>query len=148
MNTAESYAKLLDIEEKMKDMAKKHNFDTAIMYNGKIDSHLNTSLILKQKLNKEEIEEIKRLHVIRLELFDYMRRPEVIKDIELLHECAKGMELIEYAMQKAWKFDMDVTKHNWWYRGPNCICPRMDHEERFGVGDRIIKHNGPCHGEI
>lgn len=156
-STAESFLKLLDLaEDKLfeenekisKALLKDQKIDTAIMYNGKVDSYLNPSLILKQKLTKEDVEEIKRLHVIRLELFDYMMKPEVKEDIALLRECVKGMELIEYAMQKAWKFDKDRTKHSWWYRVPNCLCPKMDNSERFGTKDRIINTKCPCHGEI
>jgi hypothetical protein len=151
MTNAESFAKLMEFaEEKIAEEASKAavKFDRAVKYKGKIDSHLNPLLILKQKLTEEDVEEIKRLHVIRLELFDYMRKPEVVADKVLLHECANGMEMIEFAMQKAWKFDRDRTKHSWWYRVPNCKCPKFDNEERFGVNHRIINLDCPCHGEL
>ena len=134
--------------QKLQNEGVDFHMDLDIMYKGKKDSSLNMGLVLKQKLTQEDIEEIKRLHVIRLDLFDYMRKPEVVKDREILRHCVNGMEYIEYAMQKAWKFEKDRNKHTWWYKVPNCECPQLDNEELFGIDMRIINVECPCHGKF
>ena len=123
-------------------------FDLDVKYKDQVESHLNPSLVLKQKLTQEDIDEIKRLHVIRLELFDYMRKPEVARDRDLLRHCVQGMEDIEFCMQMAWKFDKDRSKHTWWYQVPNCECPMIDNHDLFGIDRRIINQDCPCHGRV
>ena len=57
------------------------------------------------------------------------------------------IEKLEFKMQKAWRFTQDAKFHSWWNLAPHCKCPRMDNDERFGNGERIISSECILHSK-
>lgn len=107
-------------------------------------TNLNPKLIKQQKLSKKEVKKIQKLHDKKDILFDKVlywhyegKRCKVLKS-------AKKLEKIEFKMQRAWKFDLDYTKHTHWLNHPSCTCPRYQNQDNYGKA--IIYYNGcPLH---
>ena len=94
---------------------------------------LNKRLISIQGLSEVEVIVIKKLHI---ELQDYF---EEVKNTNP-HDWTKAdqqriiteVERIEFAMQKAWKFEVNANYHSWWNKVPHCTCPLMDNQDAMG----------------
>ena len=123
-----------------KDMKKYYG----VMYKNKLNMVLSPALAIKQQLTQEDLEELKRLHVERLVLFDWMEKE---KNVNTLRKQVKVLQKIEFAMQKAWKFTQDARFHTWWFRAPKCLCPKMDNEDSLGTGFNTISEDCPLHGK-
>ena len=113
-----------------------------IEYNGKIEMALNPGLILQQGIGVRAIKVLRKLHIKRLQMFEKM---EKLSTREELHPYVKKLELLEFAMQRAWKFKQDRDFHTWWYQAPHCNCPKMDNVDSFGVGQRIYSSDCILH---
>ena len=115
---------------------------------------LNPYLIDKQELTEAEVEYIKHLHGIREELFKNMEplNPENPEELEMLRHGAEELRDIEFALQRAWKFEENSEYHSWWFRIPHCTCPKLDNEEMVGVRgwwySSICPIHSPDSGEI
>jgi len=120
-------------------------YDNTYFYkHGEKTETLSVSLVVKQKLPRENIIELKVLHIIRLNLFD-MFEAETIPARQ--RKIVPLMEELEFRMQKAWKFEQDRNKHSWWFQVPHCTCPKIDNWEGCSFGRRIINSSCPVHGE-
>lgn len=116
--------------------------DFDVVYKGVKVTRLNPRLVAQKNLSEEEVEHIKRLHVVRLEIEDHMREaPEV--DLKALY--ADWHDNQQY-LQEAWKFPKNDNFIRFW-EVPRCTCPKMDNEERCGVGHFIVSCNCPVHGD-
>lgn len=113
-----------------------------VYHKGKIAMYVNPTLVLNKHLKPEDVERIKKLHEVRLLIFDFM---ETTTDKILLKLCAKVIENLEFALQKAWNFPKDKKCHSWWYQVPHCNCPRLDNQDRFGTDQRVINETCPVH---
>lgn len=110
---------------------------------------LNPHLLRRQHINPAEEELILTLHRMRQELFDFAStlEPTDTQDRPVLKQLPAILEPIEYAMQRAWKFEESKAFHTWWYRMPNCHCPRMDNDDMQGVEQSVINLSCPIHGK-
>lgn len=116
-----------------------------IYHNGSALSVLNENLVKKQKLNQDQIEELKELHI---KMHDVKNQMKETDDAVVLHEFAKQVEDLEYAMQRAWGFEENQNFHTHWIRVPKCICPMMDNQDYYGTPFRNIDSQCPVHGKI
>jgi len=124
--------------------AKKAQKYYGVMYKGKLNMFLNPFLAIKQKITVGDLETLKELHVERLELFDEM---EAEKDVKILSKQVKKLQKLEFAMQKAWGFEQDAKFHSWWFKVPQCLCPKMDNEDMLGTGYNVFSDSCPLHGK-
>ena len=84
------------------------------------------------------------LHEAKDDLFELMI---IEKDNrKVLNLYVKLLEALEYDMQRVWGFRQDINCHTWWYRVPNCNCPKMDNADPLMPG-RIIREDCPVHGK-
>jgi len=105
---------------------------------------LNQNWIKNKGIDADGVAKIEEIHAKRIDLFN---RIEKEIDVEKLHEMAKEINDIDFALQDAWGFSKDIKYHTWWYRLPKCKCPKMDNRERVGTDSRIISSDCPLHGE-
>lgn len=119
-------------------------------------SKLNEQLIIKYKdehfiLNEtlldrqdawDNLDKIKKAHHKRIDLFEKAKNSSNYKELQQL---PKDLEKIEFELQEAWKFPRDATKHTWWYKIPQCTCPKMDNADPIYAGRRIISGDCPVH---
>ena len=54
------------------------------------------------------------------------------------------LESIEDALQVAWGFTANRSKHIHWLNNVDCKCPKLDNQELWGI-DRIITEDCPVH---
>jgi len=113
-----------------------------IKYKGVVEMSLNPTFVVKQGLLIKEIKTLRRLHLERIKMFEEMKKT---KNKRVLRSYVKKLEKLEFALQKAWRFEQDANFHTWWYKAPHCKCPRMDNEDNFGTGMRIISHDCILH---
>jgi len=109
---------------------------------------LSPSLAEKQKISDSRLENLKKLHISKDELFEMMdlSDPENPPSELFFPECAKLLKDIEFLMQKEWRFSEDEACHTWWCKAPHCTCPKLDNAERFGTKYKIIREDCPLHG--
>lgn len=108
---------------------------------------LNQHLIERQGLAQCEVEEIKHLHEIKDTLFDNIRdlNPNIPEELEMIRHAAVELRDIEFAMQRAWRFDENADFHSHWLYIPHCRCPKMDNRDNFGTGLRWTTGGCPVH---
>lgn len=113
-----------------------------VTFNGKPVYYLNESLAKRQGITDKELENLIRLHEMKLFLFSRMK---VVADKEYLRDAATIFKGIEFAMQRNWRFPEDEAFHEW-YTVPQCSCPKMDNFERRGTGRKIVNLACIIHG--
>lgn len=124
-----------------------------ITYNGKPVSRLNERLVARQGVTDEQLENLKAIHELKLELFRLMGivLAEYLRDGDAteLKAGADLLEQIEFALQRNWNFSEDSGMHEW-YLVPGCMCPKMDNQERRFPNAptflRIVNVECPIHG--
>lgn len=117
------------------------NTNLDIVYNGEVQYKLNTHLIKRQKISDEKVEELKKLHVEKLDVFNEMRNTDNKEELKAL---AQKVEDIEFALQKTWGFAENRNFHEW-YNVPKCRCPKMDNADNRGTEFRIYNESCPVH---
>ena len=110
---------------------------------------LNEMLIEKQGLTESEVEHINELHVIKDTLFENVAglNPKDPDELEMIRYAAVELRDIEFAMQRAWRFDESTSRHTHWLYIPHCRCPKMDNADNWGVewgGVDARWSNGSC----
>ena len=103
---------------------------------------INASLVLRKKVSKKKLIEIKELHKNKARIFEQMKKTD---DIPSLKNLAEDVRAIEFRLQKAWGFPLDARFHGW-YEVPKCSCPKLDNLERRGTSYQIIAHDCVIHG--
>lgn len=108
----------------------------------------NNDLIKKQQLQKEDIENLVLLNILKLlvnkSILKYNKfNSEELSTMKKLGALIYPMEMIA---QQLWKFDQDDTKHTWWYQLKACECPILDNQELFGIDRAYINTSCPIHG--
>ena len=103
---------------------------------------LNRFLAAKQGLTQDEINFIEELHTERLSIFSAMEK--LSKKSDFSH-FVKNLEILEFKLQRAWKFPETRSMHSWWFRVPHCSCPKDENEIRRGIELRIINKKCPVH---
>lgn len=111
-------------------------------------SFINPALVKSKNVNDNDVSEIKKLHISRIELFEMMSltSPEDPDSKPFFEECVAMLKDIEFLLQKHWGFDEDEDFHVWWFIAPHCTCPKIDNAERIGTKYRIINQSCPLHG--
>lgn len=117
--------------------------DFDIYYNKVYQYSINRNMLENQgKVN--ELEEIKALHLKKL---SYVERLEASDDADVLKFYANEITDVEYALQKAWGFQINVNYHRFWIL-PKCKCPTMDNEDRYPHGHYLVSSVCALHGFI
>ena len=108
---------------------------------------LNRRLIESQGLVDCEVKQIEDLHVIRETLFDNVRglNPNDADELEMIRHAAVELRDLEFAMQRAWRFEEIKNRHTWWYQIPHCSCPYMDNMDMVGVNEKWSNGTCPVH---
>ena len=108
---------------------------------------LNPFVIKKQGLNQSDIDEIRFHHSRKDRLLKLMDELDEVKDRTELREYVDQLEQVEFAMQRAWKFEQDANYHTWWLKSRHCKCPGMDNRDMTYYGRGKIKMQAcPLHG--
>lgn len=118
------------------------NNPLCIFHNGVPKSILNSRLIQQQGLTEDDVEELKKIHIEKLIVFDLINSTD---NKIALKNYVELVELIELALQKVWGFPQDRNYHDW-FEVPKCECPKLDNYDNKGVDRRIINGNCPLHG--
>ncbi len=105
--------------------------------------HYNESLADSQELSEEERIQLDAKYEELFDVFDNMKN-ESLSSKELA-ALAMQVEGIEYDLQRIWKFEIDPKKHRYWYRVPQCTCPKIDNMDLFGTDMRIFAADCPVH---
>jgi len=117
-------------------------FTVAVEVDGKVITHLNSNLIRQQKLNEEDVARLKLLHVGQYSIREQMKLTD---DKYLLKMFAEMITLIEFELQRTWKFPMDANWHRFWTL-PKCQCPQMDNNDAYPTGRYVRVRSCPIHG--
>lgn len=97
----------------------------------------NAKLIIQQGLSPERQVVLEEAYI---QLNTLLSRPDLYHDT--YGEALAHLTGLEYVLQFLWNFPMDKNKHRYDLEFKECKCPKMDNEELFGTGMRII--NADC----
>lgn len=114
-----------------------------------VSHRLNNALIEKQGLNQKDVEVIESLHDSMDTIVNILNSLEWNKENrEEIFQLTRSIEILEFTLQKIWKFPQDKAFHTHWLRNRHCNCARMDNRDPFYYGGGQI-HRGDCkvHGE-
>lgn len=114
-----------------------------VYHNGKPVFSINEQLLKVQGV-EERLEDIKKLHVERLELFDIMKTTVDPSELKTLNNTF--ME-IEGDLQALWNFPPNKNYIRFW-QVPQCSCPKMDNEEAYPTGYYIKHMDCLIHGNV
>jgi len=117
-------------------------FTVAVVVDGQVITHLNSNLIQRQKLTDEDVERLKLLHIGQYSIREQMKLTD---DKYLLRMFAEMITLIEFELQRTWKFPLDANWHRFWTL-PKCRCPQMDNNDAYPTGHYVRVHYCPIHG--
>lgn len=110
----------------------------------------NESLVERQKIDEAGIRELFLLNVLKVlvnkSINDYDKFQE--EELLIMKRLSELIYPMENLAQQLWKFDIDSTKHTWWYQLDACICPVLDNQDMFGIDRNIIVMSCPLHGNI
>jgi len=106
------------------------------------------ALIKRQKLNEEEIQELRILNILKMLVFKKTNtlNKDNLHELYQMQIIGKIVFEMELVAQELWKFGADVTKHTWWYQLPHCLCAVLDNHDYFGVNYKSITKSCPIHG--
>jgi len=110
---------------------------------GDISYHINTRMLLDRGLGEKELQDIVKLHIEKLKIFELMEQTD---ETYRLKQYAKIVEYIEYCLQDIWGFPRNKNYHEW-YLIPKCKCPTMDNSDCKGSRYQIINGSCPIHGD-
>lgn len=116
--------------------------DEAIVeYKGERVSIVPEALLTQQDC-WENLDQIKELHIKRLELYDRIKKEKLP---EALKALAEESTEIEFKLQELWKFKRNRDFHKFWEL-PKCECPVLDNDDRYPYGYYVITCTCPLHG--
>lgn len=115
--------------------------DLTVVYKGN-GCRLNARLIQRQGLTEPEVDYIKHLHMLRMEIEEYMRTAPTAYILKGFNECWMD---IQRMLQDAWKFDQNDNFIRFW-EVPRCSCPKMDNSDNFPLGYYITNQDCEVHG--
>lgn len=111
---------------------------------------LNPYFARKQGITtQKEIDDLHAVHIKRRAIFELMKGldPDNTFDRKLLKKCDQMITLVDYELQRLWKFQPDKNYHTWWCEEPHCRCPKIDNRDPIYLGrGRIIRQDCPIHG--
>jgi len=106
---------------------------------------LNPHLVKRQGLTQSDIDAVEFQHERKNLLFEKMNKLDPEIDQTELQLCVLELQEIEFAMQRAWKWDEDADRHTWWFQAPHCRCPQMGNRDPI-MPNRITRRDCPLHG--
>jgi hypothetical protein len=104
-----------------------------------IDMHLeaNEDFARSRGLSEKDIEELKDTYV---SMSDVLNHPEGYPD------PVSTVRVLEFKLQRQWKFPEDAKFHHYSLYIKGCTCPRMDNAELIGfTEDRYATSDCPWH---
>lgn len=104
---------------------------------------LNHKLLQKNKVTQEQQDKLQALYD---ELFDLLQASKLDKTLKDYEARVKELENLEYKLQENWNFPKDKQWHSYWWKLPQCTCPKLDNRERLGTGYQIVTLSCPYHG--
>lgn len=110
---------------------------------GNTITYLNYHLGLNQKITKDQLDNLKKLHIKRHNTIFEMKG---LNTKDHLRSLAKEITDIDFELQENWNFKKDITFHRFWEL-PFCTCPKIDNAERVGTSYTIISSDCPIHGD-
>lgn len=102
--------------------------------------HLNPYLIERQGLTDADVAEIVRLHNVRENVFKDLETLTPTEDAGMIRVCVSMVENLEFALQRAWKFEVTKSMHTWWFLSPHCSCPKNENWAVFFNGGEEARH--------
>ena len=96
------------------------------------DVFLNTRLITQQGLSDKEVKLLIEAHWEMDDLVEMINKLDPVEDQARIAQLGKSIELLEFRMQKLWKFSQSEAFHTHWRRIRHCSCPRLDNEDCYG----------------
>lgn len=106
---------------------------------------INMEFAKRQNLSDSEIEELNNLYRELSEIFTEAEKAEEEKELIIL---SMKLEDLEYRLQKTWKLEQDQNKHSYWYRIPQCNCPKLDNMDLWGTSTRIFTTDCKVHKHL
>lgn len=112
-------------------------------------TRLNPRLINQQGLIQAEVDLIEQKHEELDKLIDMINGLEWNEENKgQILQLTRSIELMEFHLQKLWKFEQDEKFHIHWFRIKHCGCKTIDNRERLGVGVGYYRYGKcPIHGE-
>lgn len=111
-----------------------------VIFEGKPRMRINENLVKHQGV-QDRVQEIKNLHLKRLELEKEMQKSD---DPDFLSVSDDAYTEIEFQLQDAWGFGRDITYHKFWER-PKCKCPKLDNNEFYPIKYTYVSGGCPLH---
>ena len=104
---------------------------------------INPFLLVKQGVTDDNLTLIRHSHVYKWQLYKEMEEAHNPKDLQVI---AKKVEELEFYQQELWGFPKDACRHKFWLM-PQCECPKISNEEKYGSGYVEYADFCPIHGE-
>lgn len=98
----------------------------------------NYRLIERQGLTQGEVLILCRIHDKKDLIFEKIKKARSKK---MYTQLSEELEQIEFAMQRAWKFDEDRKHHTWWCQVPKCKCQNLNREEARRINPACPIHS-------
>ena len=100
----------------------------------KID--LNDILIRRQKMNKDDLKEVIKIHRKKESIFTKMNElnPKIKIEYEKILKYSFKINKLDLEVQKAWKFKRNDLFLTWWFQIPHCSCSTRDNWNNLGKG--------------
>ena len=114
-----------------------------VNYAGKHVMDLNPSLARQQERSDYDLNEIKKIHRKRLNIFKDIEKTNDISELRVL---AKRVDDIDFELQDYWGFKRDKDYHTWWFQMPKCSCSIDENWGLVGSSERSIDDLCVFHG--
>lgn len=112
-----------------------------VVWKGEPKFRLNARLVAQKELTAEEVEVVKLLHTVRLDIEEAMSTAAK-EDLKALY--ADWHDNQQY-LQRAWHFEQNDNFIRFW-TVPQCSCPKMDCEDAYPTGYYTVNCGCPVHG--
>lgn len=100
---------------------------------------------LADKRGLSEAEKV-ALDVLYQKMYDVLRRP--LFYFNEYKDAVNYVEAIEVVLQSVWKFDYNPNYQTYRFEFVDCICPKLDNQERVGTGMFIYDEGCPVHEHL
>ena len=115
--------------------------DLTVYLNNKPILKLNGRLAERQKITKEQLENLKQLHADRILIEQQLDQAHRQEDITFLfREWTK----IQRQLQANWNFEVNDNFHPS-HRLPHCSCGKLDNDDRLGTPYKVVTRGCPIH---
>lgn len=103
---------------------------------------LNSQLIEQQKINDEELNKIKELHIQRLKIEDAFSLGQLSAD-----DYIEAWEMNQFYLQSAWKFPLNKNFHMFWTM-KECSCGSHQNTRNYPNGPYIYSPTCEVHKKL